>query len=106
VNLLLHSVVADCHAALVTSAHQSSVTSASMFCLLYCVVLALCQHVARQISSELFYQTLHTVGTHAGIFIGMIKSIRDDCSRVILLYEDLSQSMLAKWHHFLIVDYG
>jgi hypothetical protein len=57
---------------------------------------------ARQINSppvaifEVFHPVSHTVGTHAGISIGMTMSIKDVCSRIVLLYEELNHSILAK----------
>jgi hypothetical protein len=73
---------------------------------------------ARQISDvpfavfEVFHPMLHTADTHAGDSIDMTTLMKDNCSRIFLLYEEFNHSMLAKQYLYIIyshpapVDFG
>jgi hypothetical protein len=52
---------------------------------------------------EVFHPVSHIVGTHAEISIDIKKSIKDVCSRTVLLYEELNHSI---YRHFVTVDYA
>jgi hypothetical protein len=45
---------------------------------------------------EVFCSELHTAGTHAGNRVDVLKLIEDVCSRIVLLYEEYKDSLLAK----------